>query len=69
MSMEDKGLKVNLCKTMVMKCEARFGPTENSGKDHVEFAGKASVQIVLSAINGYLIFCLLLNDTSAHVGY
>jgi len=49
--MEEKGLKVNLGKTKVMKCEARFGPTKKIYKGHVDFAGKALVQIVLSAIN------------------
>jgi len=42
-----------------MKCEARFGPTENLGKwptGHVEFAGKALVQIALSAIIAVNIF-------------
>jgi len=34
-----------------MKCEARFGPTQNVGSGHVEFAEKALVKIVLSAIN------------------
>jgi len=28
----EKGLRVNLGKTKVMKCEARVGPTENLGK-------------------------------------
>jgi len=31
-SMKEKGLRVNLGKTKVMKCEARFRPTENLGK-------------------------------------
>jgi len=30
--MEEKGLRVNLGKTKVMKYEARFGPTQNLGK-------------------------------------
>jgi len=38
-SMVEKGLRVNLGKTKVIKCEARFGPTENL--DHVEFGGKS----------------------------
>jgi len=28
-SMEEKGPRINLSKRKVMKCEARFGPTEN----------------------------------------
>jgi len=37
-----------------MKCEVRFGPIENIC--HVEFAGKAFIQIVLSAINAVSAF-------------
>jgi len=52
MSMEEQGLRVNLGKTNVMKCEAKFGPTENLWSCGV--AGKV-VQILLSAI--FLFIC------------
>jgi len=52
-------LKVNLGKTKDMKCEARFGPSKTwrkwpCGVCGVECVGKALVQLVLSAVTGFI---------------
>jgi len=47
--MEENGLRVNVGKTKVMRQD--LDPHETFEGGHVEFAGMALVQVVLSAIN------------------
>ena len=55
--MELKGLRVNIGKTKVMRCQVRIGQAEDSGSIHVVCASRVLVIIPLSALlatNGFI---------------